>query len=385
MSKHILSDTQITALTQLRHALHQAPEVSGAEVATAALVAQFLRETNPDQVVEGLGGHGLAVIYDSGQPGPSVMFRAELDALPITEQTGLGYASGSPGIAHLCGHDGHMAIIAGLGLWLGGRRPARGRVILLFQPAEETGAGARAVLHDPQFAPLRPDWAFALHNMPGMALGAVAVGAGPASCASLGLRFRYQGREAHASLPETGASPAPALAALMAGVARYASVQPMGPEFRLATLCHLNMGVPAFGIAPAQAEAFVTLRTLSDDALKGFEHEICTLARAAAQGVALEITRHDHFNATQNEPQAAAHVARACDALGVPQGAFALPMRASEDFGAFSAATRTALFFLGAGEKHPALHNNDYDCPDALIRTGVSIFAQTLESVMKNS
>ena len=385
MSKHILSDRQITALTQLRHALHQAPEVSGAEGATAALVAQFLRETSPDQVITGLGGHGLAVIYDSGQPGPSVMFRAELDALPIMERTGLGYASRTPGVAHLCGHDGHMAIVAGLGLWLGGRRPARGRVILLFQPAEETGAGARAVLNDPQFAPLRPDWAFALHNMPGMALGAVAVGAGPASCASVGLRFRYQGREAHASLPETGASPAPALGALMAGVARYARVQPMGPEFRLATLCHLNMGVPAFGIAPAQAEAFVTLRTLSDSALEGFEHEICTLAREAAQDVALEITRHDHFNATLNDPQAAAHVARAASALGVPQGAFALPMRASEDFGAFSAATRTALFFLGAGETHPALHNNDYDFPDALIPTGVSVFARTLEDVLRGA
>lgn len=385
MNHDILSGKQIAALTKLRRSLHQAPEVSGAETATADAIARFLGATSPDQIIEGLGGYGLAVIYDSGKPGPCVMFRAELDALPIAEKTALDHASRIPGVAHLCGHDGHMAILAGLGLWLGGKRPARGRVILLFQPAEETGAGARAVMADPKFANLRPDWAFALHNMPGMAQGAVAVGEGPASCASVGLRFRYQGREAHASLPETGASPAPALAALMAGVSRHASAMPMGPDFRLATLCHLNMGVPAFGIAPAQAEAFVTLRTLSDEALEGFEHEICSLARDASCGVSLEVSRHDHFNATRNDPQAAAYVLRACAALGVPQGDFALPMRASEDFGAFSAATRTALFFLGAGENHPALHNNDYDFPDALIATGVSIFARTLVEVLELS
>ncbi|MGL4415742.1 amidohydrolase [Roseinatronobacter monicus] len=381
MSEHILTDSQIAALTHLRRRLHQAPEISGAEAASADTISQFLRATFPDQIVEGLGGHGLAVVYDSGQPGPNVMFRAELDALPIQGQAGLDYASQTPGVAHLCGHDGHMAILAGLGLWLGGNRPAIGRVILLFQPAEETGAGARAVLNDPKFATLRPDWAFALHNMPGMALGTVAVGAGPASCASVGLRLRFQGREAHASLPETGASPAPALAAVMAEVARHATAPPMGPDFRLATLCHLNMGVPAFGIAPAQAEAFVTLRTVSDSALERFEQDICAFAQAHAKGVTLEITRHDHFNATHNDPQAATHVSRACTALGVQNGEFALPMRASEDFGAFSAGTRTALFFLGAGEGHPALHNRDYDFPDALIASGGTIFAQILTGI----
>ena len=382
MNTCTLTDTQIAALTTLRHRLHQHPEISGDEAGTAALIRQFLRATSPDQIIEGLGGHGLAVVYDSGHPGPTVLFRAEQDALPIQEQTGLDHASAIPGVAHLCGHDGHMAILAGLGLRLADNRPAHGRVILLFQPAEETGAGARAVLNDPRFAALQPDWAFALHNMPGMALGSVAVGAGPASCASVGLRFRYQGREAHASLPETGASPAAALAGLMAWVARHSVAPAMGPDFRLATLCHLNMGVPAFGIAPAQAEAFVTLRTVDDIGLEAFVQDISTTAQEHADGVSLEISRHDHFNATCNDPQAAAHVSRACEALGVARGDFALPMRASEDFGALSADTRTALFFLGAGEGHPALHNNDYDFPDALIPSGVSVFVRTLQEVL---
>lgn len=323
------------------------------------------------------------MIYDSARAGPSVMFRAELDALPIPERTGLPHTSQREGVAHLCGHDGHMAILVGLGFWLARHRPESGRVILMFQPAEETGAGARAVLADPRFAALRPDWAFALHNMPGMALGSVAVTDGLASCASVGLRLRMVGCEAHAAQPETGHSPAPALASLLAGLAPYAVPKVMGPEFRLATLCHVSMGAPAFGIAPAQAEAWVTLRAPDDKGLQEFESVILHLARDSALGLEFEVTRHDAFNATRNDPEAAAHVSEAVQALALSQGEIEQPMRPSEDFGAFSAETRAALFFIGAGRAHPALHNPDYDFPDALISTGVTMFSQILTQVMQ--
>lgn len=377
MENTALPPDDLGKLVALRHALHAAPELSGQERETADRVALFLRDTQPDHILRGLGGHGLAVVYEGAAPGPSVMFRAELDALPIAARGGFAHASRRPGRAHLCGHDGHMAILAGLGLWLARNRPARGRVILLFQPAEETGEGARAVLADPQFAQLRPDWAFALHNMPGLPLGALAVGPGPASCASVGVRLVYQGREAHASLPETGLSPAPALAALMADLAPYSTSPEMGPEYRLATLCHMRLGAPAFGIAPGQAEAWITLRTLSDSALAEFEADVAALAqtRAAALGLAVSLSRHDHFNATLNDAQAAAHIAQAGAALGLPKAEFALPMRASEDFGAFSACTRTGLCFLGAGVAQPDLHTPEYDFPDALIAPGVALFA----------
>jgi len=387
MKKTVLPPDDLRRLAGLRHALHAAPELSGQERATAETLATFLATTRPDHILRGLGGHGLAVVYAGKVPGPSVMFRAELDGLPIAARGGYAHASRIPGIAHLCGHDGHMAILAGLGLWLARNRPARGRVILLFQPAEETGEGARAVLADPQFAQLRPDWAFALHNMPGLPLGALAVGPGPASCASVGLRLAYQGREAHASLPETGVSPAPALAALMADLAPYSASPAMGPDYRLATLCHMQMGAPAFGIAPGQAEAWITLRTLCDTALAEFEAEVVARAqsRAAALGLDVKIARHDHFNATLNDAQAAAHVAQAGAELGLQKAEFALPMRASEDFGAFGARTRTGLCFLGAGVAQPALHTPDYDFPDALIAPGVALFAAIWRRVLDNA
>ncbi len=368
-------------ILKLRHCLHAAPDLSGAEGGTARMLRVALQDTNPDLIVEGLGGHGLALVYDSGHSGPSVMFRAELDALPIVEQGSVPYASTRSGVAHLCGHDGHMAVLAGLARHLARKRPARGRVILLFQPAEETGAGARAVLADPRFEQIRPDWAFALHNMPGLALGRIAVAPGPASCASVGLHLRWQGREAHAASPETGLSPAPALAGLLSALVPFTTPQPLSAAFRLATLCHLSMGARAFGVAPAQADALVTLRAVTDEALSRFEAEIVGAIQRQCGALALQISRHDHFNATINDADAANIVERAAAHIGLEHGDFALPMRASEDFGAFSTTCRTALFFLGAGESHPALHDPAYDFPDALLAPGCAIFARILDEI----
>lgn len=361
-----MTDTLIT----LRHALHQQPEESGMEVDTARLIAERLRATGPDQLVTGLGGHGVAAVYGSGQPGPTVMFRAELDALPITEGSGVQHTSLRPGFGHLCGHDGHMAILMGLA----GIQPARGRLVLLFQPAEETGTGARAVLADPRFDMLRPDYAFALHNMPGLPLGSLAVAAGAASCASVGWRIMVQGRAAHAASPETGLSPAPFLAALTTHLAAL----PAGEDQAMATLCHLSMGTPAFGIAPGDAVAHVTLRSRSDTGLAALESALQDWLTAAAGTLNIQVTRHDHFHATLNDAAAANHVAIAGKALGHSPAAFDLPMRPSEDFGAFSTTARCALFFLGAGKDQPALHDPAYDFPDALIAPGVALFRHIL-------
>ena len=376
-----LTPETLADLTALRHALHAAPDLSGEERATAARLRAFLAPGAPDRIVEGLGGTGLAVVYDSGRPGPRVLFRAELDALPIQEQTGLPYASRHSGKAHLCGHDGHMTILAGLGLHFAQHRPSCGQVILLFQPAEETGAGARAVLADPRFAELSPDWAFALHIMPGLPHGAVAVAAGAASCATCGLRIRLRGRETHAAHPEAGRSSAPAVAAILAGLTPYGTPPPMGPDFTLATPCHLMMGEAAFGIAPATAEIWITLRAYDDPGLARFEAAIRAQITEAAQGLTLEITRHDHFNASINDPSAAEHALQARDALGLAPGDMALPMRAGEDFGAFSTNTRAALIFVGAGEAHPALHRPDFDFPDTLLAPGIALFAQIADQI----
>ncbi|WP_323034723.1 amidohydrolase [Pararhodobacter sp.] len=380
-----LSNSDIIELTAFRRDLHRRPEVSGHEVETARAVATALAESAPDRVLTGLGGHGVAAIYDSGAPGPVVMIRSELDALPILELGDLPHASEIPGKGHLCGHDGHSTILLGLARLLSRQRPAKGRVVLLFQPAEEDGSGAAAVIADPRFGQIAADWALSLHNMPGVALGRAWLADGPANCASLGLKIALHGATAHASLPETGRAPTVALARLIDGLRDMGPGGAMQPGFRLATITHLNMGEPAFGIAPGEAELWVTLRGLSDDDLTALLAHAQTLARdvAAHSGLTVDFTIHDHFQACTNDPQATAILGRALDATGIGHDRGDMPMRGSEDFGRFGGAgAKAAMVFLGSGLDHPALHTQTYDFPDDLIPQGVAIFHHAIHELL---
>jgi amidohydrolase len=378
-----LSEADLTELTALRRRLHERPELSGEERETARAVALRLRETSPDRLIENLGGHGVAAIYQGVEPGPTLMFRAELDGLPIEELSDAPHRSQSRGKGHLCGHDGHMATLIALALGFARRRPKRGRAVLLFQPAEENGAGAQAVLADPRFAEIAPDLAFAWHTMPGLPLGRAALKAGPVNCASRGLLARLIGKTAHASMPQTGLSPTRALSRLMPALASLSSEDRLDADFRLVTVTHARLGEPAFGVAPGEAELYATLRTLTNDGMDALVGRAESLVRevARADGLGVEIAYSDVFAHCENAPEAVERLARALGAEGVAFGDEGLPMRASEDFGRFRAAAPCAMFLLGAGENRPSLHNPDYDFPDELI----SIAARVMMRVARDA
>lgn len=379
-----LTNADITELTALRRLLHQHPEISGQEQETARRIVRALGDHMPDRLVTGLGGHGVAAVYAGIESGPTVLFRCELDALPILEQGDLPYRSTVPGRGHLCGHDGHMAVLLALARLLSRRRPARGRAVLLFQPAEETGTGAAAVLDDPDFDTVAPDYAFSLHNMPGLPLGHVGLIPGPVNCASRGMAVMLSGRSAHASEPENGRSPMLALAHLMPALASLSRGTTADRDFALATVTHASMGAPAFGIAPGEATLYVTLRTLTDDGMQSLcdAAEILVHRTATAQELTAEVTWHDIFSHCENHPEATVILRRALDALDIPHDGRGLPMRASEDFGRFGHHARAAMLFLGAGRDHAALHNPDYDFPDDLIPIGARIFHRVARDLL---
>lgn len=380
-----LTNADIVALTAFRHDLHRFPEVSRYEAGTAARVVAALGAM-PDRVVTGLGGHGVAAVFNGAASGPTVLFRSEIDALPIEELSTAAHRSTIAGVAHLCGHDGHSAILMGLARLLSRKRPARGRVVLMFQPAEEDGSGAAAVIRDPRFAELAPDWAFALHNMPGIRLGECWLAEGPLSCASVGLRIALEGKTSHAAQPEYGVSPAMALAGLIPALSALGQGGDLTPDFRLVTLTHARLGEPAFGISPALAELWATLRCLTDAPMAALKAEALALAQAAAlqHGLRLTFDWHDDFKACANDPLATAYMAKALDSLQIPHAPGNLPMRPSEDFGAFGSlpGSRSAMVMLGAGLHHPALHNPDYDFPDDLIATGTQIFHRIARDIL---
>ncbi|CCV04596.1 Amidohydrolase [Mesorhizobium metallidurans STM 2683] len=379
-----LTNRDIVELTAWRRKLHQQPEISNEEEKTASEVIGFLANTRPDKVLSGLGGHGVAAIYESGQAGPTVMFRSELDALPIHELSGVEHSSLVPGKSHMCGHDGHTAILAALGRQLGRERPARGRVVLMFQPAEETGNGAAGVVADPRFGEIAPDYAFSLHNLPGVPFGEVRVKAGVVNCASRGMRIVLEGKTAHSSMPETGVSPMIAVSQLMPALPALGRGTFADDDFSMVTVTHALMGEAVFGIAPGQAQVWATLRTRRDDRMA----ELIAAAEALATKIAGEhylsvrCDYHEIFVASVNAPDAVRHLEQALDEEGVARGEEDLPMRASEDFGLFGHSAASAMFFLGAGERHPALHNPDYDFPDDLIPIGSRIFMRTARNLL---
>lgn len=381
-----LSQADVTELTQWRRAIHQLPDLSGQEARTAATVVQMLDTTTPDRIVSGLGGHGVAALYDSGVAGPRVLLRCELDGLPIHDLGAVPHRSQIDGKGHQCGHDGHMAIMAAMARLLGRQRPQRGSVVLMFQPAEEDGSGANLVVSDPAFADLVPDYAFAIHNLPGQPLGHVAVIDGPTSCASRGMKLTLTGKTAHASEPATGVSPMQAVAQLMPALTALApnSLETADPEFSLVTVTHAAMGAPSFGVAPGEAHIYATLRTLTDEKMAGLVDRAEALARsvAAEQGLGLDISYEDVFVTSNNNPEATDIVRTALDHLAISHGRGPLPFRASEDFGHFGRVSKMCLFMLGAGEQQPALHNPDYDFPDDLIAKGAEIFSGILDQVL---
>jgi len=379
-----LSNSDTLELTEFRRRLHQIPEIAGEEVKTAQAIHDALIPLSPSEIVTGLGGHGIAAIYDSGVPGPTVLFRAELDALPIEEIATHDWVSTVPGKSHMCGHDGHMMFLVGLAKQLNRQAIAKGRVVLMFQPAEEDGTGARAVAADPRYSQLDPDYAFAIHIEPGRRFGHVSTRAGLINCASHGLEIRLTGKTAHAATPEDGVAPTAAVAKLLTDLPGIGPGGALDKHFRLLTITHALIGEHSFGIAPGDAVITLTLRAADDNALADMDEQVRSQAAelAKASGLSVSFSVCDAFAATVNDAEATDIAKAAMEAVGVPHNEDDLPMRASEDFGVFGWNAKAAMLCLGPGEDYTALHNPDYDFPDELIPTGVAIFERIARDLL---
>lgn len=378
----VLSQDQIAALTCLRKELHRRPEISGEEAETAKRIAQELSALGTDQIWQGLGGHGVAAAFDGAGDGPTVLLRCELDGLPIHEISDIAHKSEIKGKGHLCGHDGHMVSMLGVAMALA-TRPATGRVILLFQPAEETGAGARAVIEDPRWPDIRPDIAFAYHNLPGRPLGEVGLRPGPGNCASRGMQILLEGKSSHAAAPEDGTSPGLAMAALMEALPKLSTGTIGKDAFALSTLTHAQLGDATFGIAPGQGELRVTLRCMTDERMEALVSDAKALVAQHTADLSVEVCWHDIFLSVTNNAEATDIARRVAADQGHARYDIPTPMRWSEDFGRIGGdGAKATMLYVGAGQNHPQLHNPDYDFPDALIPVVTDLFTGIIKDIL---
>jgi amidohydrolase len=386
----------VNTATRLRKDIHKHPELSNQEVATAKRIKSYFLDLNPSSIIEGIAGTGIAFEYVGSQyastknanssPQPTLMLRCELDALPIHEVNDFDHKSVNDKVSHKCGHDGHMAIISEVGKFLSKNVLLNGRVILLFQPAEEIGTGAIEVVNDPQFNNIVPDFAFALHNLPGKPLGEVYVKSGTFNFASQGIIVHLEGVESHAAHPEDGISPALALCKIIQRLHQLPQLlQNVGvDEYAWVTIISAQMGGANFGTSPGSATVMATLRTSSNELMERMcaEAELLINEIANDEGIKCTIANEDVFATCTNTKLGYDLVSAACSKAEVKCTTINEPYRWSEDFGRLlESAKEGAMFTIGAGVDSPQLHNPDYDFPDELISIGSAIFIELIRKI----
>ena len=386
------------ALETLRHKLYKNAELSGQEKETNKIINKFLEKTNPDIHYKNVGGYGIIAIYKGLEEGKNILLRADIDGLNIPlmstdngqQTTDLAHnkVQGSEFKAqssefkvqrqysHRCGHDGHATILCGLAMRYGKKRPAKGNVILLFQPAEETGEGAQAVINDPLFKELKFDVAFALHNLPAYAKHQIILKKDCFASASLGLKLIFDGATSHASQPEKGNNPQRMITTLLdAFQKKYENLKKDKYRTTL-TVTHVVIGEETFGVTPGHAEIWLTLRSQDDNSLKKLTDSTIALSEYVAKEFKLKFSHsiHEAFNATMNSSKEADIVEQAAKELKLSVNNIKEPFPWSEDFGRFGSLCPACLFGIGCGFEHEPLHSPTYEFEDEIIDTGIDIF-----------
>ncbi len=375
---------EIDHLISFRKESHAHPELSGEEKETAKRVLAFLEKCSPSEIITSVGGHGVIAVFDSEIEGPNVLFRADMDALPIEEVNEFDHLSKTKGVSHKCGHDGHTTILLALATLLSKHPPKKGKAILLFQPAEEIGAGAAAILNDEKFTSFNPDWVFGLHNLPGYPLHEVVVKKDSFTASVTSIVIDFYGKTTHAAEPEHGVNPAMAVSELILQASLWSNNLPERTDFAVVTPIHVNLGSEAYGTSAGTATLGFTIRTWTESEMQKLKKkmELYLIALAEKYQLKLKLSYKEEFKANENNKDAVESIIAAAKNQKLEISERQFPFKWGEDFGLFTQEYKGAFFGIGAGEDCPALHNPDYDFPDELIPTGSKMFYELCKNYL---
>jgi hippurate hydrolase len=367
-------------LTALRRDLHAHPEIGFEEVRTSGIVAEQLEKFGIE-VHRGLGRTGVVGVLQ-GRPGARrIGLRADMDALPITEETNLPYRSTVPGKMHACGHDGHTTMLIGAARYLAETRDFDGTAVFVFQPAEEGLGGARAMIADGLFEKFPVDEIYAIHNAPHGPHGVLQVKPGPIMAAADFFDIRITGRGAHAAMPHQGIDPIVIATGLAQAMQSIVSRNSNPLKSAVVSITQIHAGA-AYNVIPEGAHLAGTVRTFDADLRKLIAGRIRELAAgfAAAYGATIAVDLRDVFSVLDNSPaQAAAAAEIATELFGTDKvEANTVPRMGSEDFADMVAAVPGAYAWLGA-TPGPGLHNASFDFDDSLIPLGAAYLARMVE------
>ncbi|SNS71459.1 MULTISPECIES: M20 aminoacylase family protein [unclassified Azospirillum] len=369
----------LPALVDFRRDLHAHPELGFKEHRTAARIAAALREAGLE-VHEGIGGTGIVGVLKAGSSDRAIALRADMDALPIQEQTGLPHASCHAGVFHGCGHDGHSTMLLGAARHLARTRRFDGTIHFIFQPAEEGLGGARAMVQDGLFQRFPSQRVFALHNWPDLPAGTVATRPGPIMAAADKFEITLTGKGGHAAMPHV--TPDAVLAASdLVGQLNSIISRRIPPTSSAVLSVTRIQGGHAHNVLPAAVTLGGTVRSFDPAVQDTIEAALRQIVAgvALASGTEAAITYDRYYPATINDEDAAEEALRiaasVCTAVRAPEPAFT-----SEDFAFMLQACKGAYLWLGQGGASAPLHHPSYDFNDAIIPTGISLLCALAQS-----
>lgn len=371
-------------LISIRKHLHQYPELSGLEYETQRFLKRQLQELELTELCE-VGNTGLLAVFSSDIEGPSILLRADIDALPIQEVNTFSHQSKKGRESHKCGHDGHATVMLGVARYFSKNPPQAGTISILFQPAEETGEGARAVLNDAQMQNRQFDQAYAFHNLPGYELGQIICKPGLFAAGAVSVSFRLYGETSHAAEPEKGKNPALAIAEILKLSESLAHPDKNDDAFRLITPVYANMGEQAYGTSAGYGEVHFTLRAWQMDKLEALKNQLREKAReiVAKYQLIKETDWFEEFHPNVNSEKAFQNVRHSAGQLNYSFNEIDKPFKWTEDFGLISEKYSGAIFGVGAGVDHPPLHSAHYDFPDEIIEPSVNLFVQITKNALR--
>lgn len=372
-------------MIEWRQDIHSHPELAYQEKRTANKVAELLREFGVDEIHEGIGGTGVVGVIKNGN-GPKIGLRADMDALPITEANQCSHVSTNEGVMHACGHDGHTTMLLGAARYLSETRNFKGEVILIFQPAEEGFAGAKAMIDDGLFERFPVDSIYGMHNMPGLETGSIAVGPGPRMAAADNFEIKINGKGAHAAMPYQSIDPIVCGSAVVQALQSLVSRNADPRKTLVVSVTQFNSG-HANNVIPDFASLAGTIRYFDKDTSEFIRKRFPKIVKDVCEafGAEAEIDYKEGYPPTVNDIDSANFALDiAKDIAGEKATDNQPPSMGSEDFSYFLQEKPGAYAYIGNGDS-ASLHNPSYDFDDENLSIGASFLSRIAEKALNNN
>lgn len=395
----------------IRHNLHRLAEFSGKEIKTLSYIASIIKEFKLTNIYEYVGGFGLLAEFNfdknDDKKGKTILFRADMDAVAIEEKNDIEYKSVTKSIAHLCGHDGHMSILIQLAQLINENPFKAGTILLLFQPAEEIGKGAEAVIESKILDKYKIDYAFALHNIPGYDLGQILIRRGSFSCGVISCDINFSGKEAHAAQPEKSLSPFDLMISIKNKIKELQNDDFNSNDYFLATLIEFCVGEKKYGVSAGKGVLRATFRAKTNSILNSYcsmvenmvKEEVDIFNNKLYSNNCLDKKRGDisntsflpkityninyceRFYANENNDKAVDIIEKATKQLGMNYINLEQSFRWGEDFGFFTQKYPGAMFGVGSGENCSPLHCHTYNFPNQIILPTAKLLYRIAENL----